>query len=399
MSVRRIAVALIVALAAVVVTPSVARGHSAFVSAEPEPGAELGAAPGVVVLRFTEPLNVKLSLATVTVPDGSRFEGAPSVSHEIRVRLSTNAQGVYEVEWKTVSTVDGHTLTGSFRFGVGVSPGAGAEGSSTTAPRPGDLAIAVARAIEYVAILLSLGMLSVGRLASREPRLAWVRPRVASILAMALVGGVAVVLGEALIAAPSPSVGAVVTYLTTGLPGVARLARPLLEAAALVAALRGLRTWAAPLAAAVVTLAAAGHAAASNPRAWAISVDVVHLLAGGVWAGGMLALATFRPPGGWRGPEGRALLERFSPVALTAFVITVGAGVLRGFQEVGGLRDLFASSYGQVLLVKVLGVVVMVQLSALAWRRVLGSFRLEAAVALFVIGAAALLAAYPLPPA
>ncbi|MGH2591266.1 MAG: CopD family protein, partial [Actinomycetota bacterium] len=68
------------------------------------------------------------------------------------------------------------------------------------------------------------------------------------------------------------------------------------------------------------------------------------------------------------------------------------------FQELSGLRDLVATPYGQVLGLKVLAVLGMVPLSVLAWRRVLGTPRLEAGVAVLVIGAAALLAAFPLPP-
>ncbi len=392
-------VAIVLGLAIVASTPGIALAHSALVSAQPEAGAELGTAPGVVVLRFSEPLNAKLSRATVTSPDGREFTGATSPAEEIRIPLATNVQGVYEVDWTTVSGVDGHTLSGAFEFGVGVSPGPGAGGATATAPRPRDVLIALARTVEDTALLLALGMLVLGRLARREPRLAWVRLRMRPVLAAALAGGVAVVLAEALVAAPAASPDAVVTYLTTGLPGVARSARPVLEAAALFAALVGTGWTLPPLVGAVVALAAAGHAAAVRPGWWGISVDAVHLLAAGAWAGGILALATLRPPGGWRGPELRTMLERFSPVALTGFVITVGAGVLRGVQEVGHLSELFASSYGRVLLVKVLAVVAMTQLSALAWRRVAGSVRYEAAVAVLVVAAAALLAAYPLPPA
>ena len=62
---------LVVSLMALSVTlahPSIALAHAGMVSSTPEPGSELGTAPGVVVLRFTEPLNVRLSRASVTTP-------------------------------------------------------------------------------------------------------------------------------------------------------------------------------------------------------------------------------------------------------------------------------------------------------------------------------------------
>src|SRR5205807_1553764 len=126
---------------------------------------------------------------------------------------------------------------------------------------------------------------------------------------------------------------------------------------------------------------------------------VVHLVSAGLWAGGILALALQRPPGGWRGTEGRRLLGRFSPVALAAFAVTAATGLLEGTEELSGLRDLVASGYGQVLALKGGAVLLMLPLSVLAWRRVLPKPRLEAGLALVVVAASGLLAAFPLPPA
>jgi hypothetical protein len=78
--------------------------------------------------------------------------------------------------------------------------------------------------------------------------------------------------------------------------------------------------------------------------------------------------------------------------------VTAGTGAIRGIQEVGGLAALFGSSYGLVLVAKVLIVLALVQLSVLAWRRVAFFPKAETAVAVLAIGAAALLSAFPLPP-
>jgi copper transport protein len=390
--------ALLVTALLVTALPKTAHAHAAFVSSDPPPGAELSSAPGVVVLRFTEPLIARLSGAAVTDPEEQEFECRLTGERQITVPLSTNAPGVYEVEWTTVSPVDGHTLRGAFRFGVGVAPGEGAEGATGTEPTREDLFLAVARALEYGALLLAVGMVILRRLARRPPQLDWINLRVAWPLGLALGSGLGVVLGEALVAAGSPSPGEVAAYFTSGVPGIARLARVGLEALA-VASVVQRRSPTPSLAGALVALAAAGHAAAVTPRWWGVGVDALHLLAAGGWAGGIMALATTRPPGGWRGPEAHVLLDRFSPVALAAFVATVGFGVLRGTQELSAFADLFTTSYGRVLGLKVLGVLIMVPLSTLLWLRLRGTPRVEAAVAGLVIALAALLAAYPLPPA
>ena len=377
--------------------PGSAWAHAAFMSAQPEPGQRLETTPGVVTLRFTEPINGRLSRATVIEPSGQRSEGQASGEQEIQVPLSTNAPGIYEVDWTTVSIVDGHTLHGAFRFGVRVSPGEGAEGATSLAPQWPDLLIAVLRTVEYAALLTAVGMLLLQRIAGREPPLAWVRARPALPLAAALVSGLAVVAGEALAAAATPSADALVDYLGAGVPGAARLLRVVAEAVALALSVFGARLVLAPLGLAILGLAAAGHAAAVRPAWWGIGADLVHLVAAGLWAGGILALATVRPPGGWRGSEGWKLLQRFSPIALAAFAVTVGAGAVRSFQELGQPGDLLTSSYGLVLDVKVLGVLAMLPLSLLAWRYRSVAPRLEATLAIAVLAAAALLAAHPLP--
>jgi methionine-rich copper-binding protein CopC len=66
--------------------PSVAWAHAGFVSSSPEPGSELSSAPGMVTLRFSEPLNTKLSRAAVTTPDGRRVDGTVTGSEQIAIR-------------------------------------------------------------------------------------------------------------------------------------------------------------------------------------------------------------------------------------------------------------------------------------------------------------------------
>jgi len=149
---------------------------------------------------------------------------------------------------------------------------------------------------------------------------------------------------------------------------------------------------------AVGALAASGHGAAIHPAWWGITVDAVHLVAAGAWAGGILTLATLRPPGGWGSGAARELLIRFSPPALVAFTVTVGFGAIQAIQELGTVRALVDSFYGQVLLVKMGLVASMVPLSFVAWRRRRPHPRFEGTLAVFVVAAAAIMAAFPIPP-
>ncbi len=166
-----------------------------------------------------------------------------------------------------VSATDGHELSGSFRFGVRVTPGT--SGAAQSPPlSPPDLLLSLARWAEALALLVAAGMVVVSALASQEPRLPWVRPRF-QVLSVAFFAGLAVVWGEAAIAPGGLSVAGLEAYLTAGLPGIARMARLLCEALA-VASVGWLssRVWpAAFLGGALIALAASGHGASVNP-AW-----------------------------------------------------------------------------------------------------------------------------------
>ncbi|MBW3588720.1 MAG: copper resistance protein CopC, partial [Actinobacteria bacterium] len=287
-----------------------AQGHAAIVSSTPAAGEELSAAPGVVRLTFSESLIQNLSKAVVVAPDGRRYEGGPSSERKVEIRLTTNIPGIYLVEWKTVSPVDGHSLQGRFQFGVGVKPGHQAE--TTLSPRRGELALAALRALEYAGLLVAVGVILLTALARRKPQLDLVVASLRVPLSVALVAGIGVVGGEAMLASTDAS--QVPEFLRT-LPGLARLLRIGFEAAAL-AFTPWLLATAINLTLSLIALAAAGHAAAVRPAIVGITTDAVHLIAAGMWAGGIIVLAIIaKRPG-----AGKDLLDRFTPFAIPAFL-------------------------------------------------------------------------------
>ena len=169
--------------------------------------------------------------------------------------------------------------------------------------------------------------------------------------------------------------------------------RVVAEGTALVMCLRGVPFVAPPAVLAAALLALNGHAHGAGAE----FDDALHVLSAGMWAGGILALASLRPPDGWRGGEARALLERFGRIAFIAFGITALTGLLRATEQLNAVGDLWTTTYGLVLSFKSVGVLVMLALSTLAWRRGLPVAGVEAGVAVVVVGATALLAAFPLP--
>lgn len=262
-------------------------------------------------------------------------------------------------------------------------------------PSATGLVIAGFRWLEYTGLLWFIGVLVVRRLAASQTTLSWARMPMHPALAVALVGGVATL---AIPTVSSGSADAATMYLFGAPYGWVRAGRVIAEGLALGMCLRGIRFVAVPGLLAAALLPFAGHAASVQPPFAGIAVDMIHVGSAGMWAGGIVALATLTPPGGWRGGEGRALLDRFSRVAPLAFAITALTGVLRATEELSVVSDLWSTPYGAVLSLKTGGVLLMLALSWLAWRRGLPLARLEAAIALLVIAATALLAAYPVTP-
>jgi len=199
--------------------------------------------------------------------------------------------------------------------------------------------------------------------------------------------GLVAVWAQATVGSGGHSVSAYLAYFGAGLSGAALLARLALEALTLVAVIRGWRSLPLFLGGSLVMLAAAGHAAGVQPAWLGVGLDAVHLLAAGVWAGGIGALALLRPPGGWRSVEARRLLGRFTPVALAAFATTVVAGGLEAIEQLGSLQSLFGTDYGRVLLAKMALVACMLPLSLLAWRLGRPRVRVEASIAVCVVAA------------
>jgi copper transport protein len=391
-------VAILVAILAALVIPVAASAHALLSAASPPAGAHLGTAPGVVTLDFSQPLTPALSHATVVDPTGHVWTGKVDSAVEIRIAMATNAFGVYTVDWTSVSSFDGHLISGSFTFDVGIAgPGSPVVAANAVpGPQLSDIAIGIVKWVEAIALLFLAGQVLISALARQSPSLEWVSPRFRAS-SIALSAGLVTVWSEATVGSGGHSLTDYLAFFN-GFSGAALIARLGFETLTLVAVVRGWRTLPVWLGGALIMLAASGHAAGVSPAWYGIGLDAVHLLAAGLWAGGIAALAMLHPPGGWRSTEARVVLARFTPIALGAFAATVVAGGLEAITQLGSMQALFGTAYGRVLLVKMALVALMLPLSAMAWRLKRPHVRVEAALAACVVAAAALLSSFPTPP-
>jgi copper transport protein len=413
-----------------------ALGHAAFVGSQPAPGVRLDEPPQRVVLSFTEPLNRRLSRATLVGPDGRDVAVNAQAASDRRL-IVRPAQplrtGSYRVAWHTVSTEDGHALEGSFSFGVRASAVAGEhELEQSPLARSGWVRVTL-RGLLYVSVLLFAAGLLVPRLVRASP--SWLAPAtlepagvdaagvrtreprlVGDIGWIAVAAAVGATLAEAADAAGGLSPVGVRDFLLSGTAGAARLAVVGALVAAVAMARRRPRWAAVAVAVALLGIAASGHASSATPRIPSVLNDWLHLMSGAVWLGGIGLIALV-----WRSAlRGRALLQHvvapFGRVAVPAFALVTATGVVSLITQLGHLEALWSTDYGRVLLVKIclVGVVALAG-SAHAWRlrpRLLRErvpeaaverrhwrlVRSEPIVGLAVVAAVAVLVAFPLPP-
>jgi copper resistance protein D len=165
-----------------------------------------------------------------------------------------------------------------------------------------------------------------------------------------------------------------------------------------------LRWLALALAVVAAAHAGAGHAGA-NGLGWLVAVTALHALATGAWAGSVFAAAWVVPAPGAGDRRQRA--ARLSALATAALAVVVATGAACAWHGLGGspapLAPASGSSWGLMLDAKLVLVAVAVALGGFnrfavmpslpaAWPRFARVLRVESAVLLAVLVAAALLA-------
>ncbi|MFH9013012.1 copper resistance CopC/CopD family protein [Streptomyces sp. NPDC017943] len=357
-----------------------ASAHAALGGTDPDDGSVVQRAPRHVTLTFTESVGLLDDSFRVFGPDQHRVHtGEPTHadgrSETARVSLPAGlAQGTYTVAWRVVSA-DSHPVSGAFSFSVG-------KPSATTAPidtGPAEDPLTgrlydAARYLAYLAAALLVGTAAFVLLCRPANPSALRRPARAAW--WALLGATAVLL---LLRAPyEAGTGPAAAFGTealgrtlTGRPGRALLARlaVLLLTAAFARWLSRRRagdrgpqrrdpvplTGAAVLAVGLaLTWAAAEHASAGIQVPLAMTSSVAHLLATGVWLGGLAALLLVSRRDS--GEDLARIVPRFSRIAFASVAVLAVTGLYQSWRGLGSLSALSTTPYGRLLLVKLAGV-------------------------------------------
>jgi copper transport protein len=366
---RASAAVLAVALGLVLWAGPGASAHALPVTTSPSAGQTLQSSPAQVVMTFTERPDPAHSAIEVLDTSGKVWAGpavqvVPSPPNTLRVPVNAPLpKGVYTVNWKTISTVDGHLATGSFSFGVGETPSAATSAAAVRSPGPSIVAI-VARFFYLAGLIVLLGVAftELVVLAGAQPP----RP-VTRRLRWAMAAGWVAAFGGVwgMLQPQMAGAGLRFSTLIASTIGSAFLLRviPVAAAGAGLVALRfarGRAGWARPVTGFVALAAAASmlaevlksHAAGEASWTWfRVGVQWVHFAAAGVWVGGLAGLLLSIGPLGAGHRASPA--KRFSFWAGGAIAAVGLTGLLRALDLVGSWKGLVHTSYGQLIDVKI----------------------------------------------
>ena len=409
-------------LAILLGVPVRAFAHAHLVRSEPAADASVVRSPEWIRLWFSEvpePSMTRIvvidSAGTVIAVGCAEPQHADRLGIEISV-LQSLSPGRYTVAWTTAGP-DGHPSRGRFTFAV--APSAGTQHVArvrTDSSEPNVIAgvprtrqpvmttdsldavdvtspwFVAVRAIEFAALLATIGVVVfrlavVSRLAAiDDAENVWLMSaraaRLGTIAALTLLATVA--LRAAL---QSRMMNAMGTNGSLRAMSATHWGHALLlQAVAAVIVLAGFALarrrvrggWAiAGVAAAALGASPSigGHAAAAARLATlGITIDGLHVLGAAGWLGSLLCVLavgmpiTLRAEQRWHSIA--ALIDAFSPIALSCAALTALTGFASAWLRLGSIGALPGTTYGRVLIVKLLVLSALVATGAYNWRRV-----------------------------
>ncbi|MEK3799030.1 copper resistance protein CopC [Peribacillus sp. FSL H8-0477] len=121
------------------------------------------------------------------------------------------------------------------------------------------------------------------------------------------------------------------------------------------------------IAALILCKASIGHTAAVNNQVLAVIMDFFHLLGMALWLGTLLALVILLPGESKKGKDHSIYwqtIQRFSAFAIVFVLILLVTGIYSSVQHVSSIQSLVTTSYGKVLIGKILLMLIMIGMGA-----------------------------------
>lgn len=366
-------------------SPKPVVAHAGLKASEPAASAVLEESPEQIRLTFGEA--VEISFGSIRLFDAdSRLIVLPTPQHAIvdsatnrqvvQVRVPELEPGSYLVVWRVVST-DSHPVQGAFGFQIGT------RGSdlgrlqedilaSSSAPESIRMAMGMARWLTFLGVMVLVGsMLLSTRIIgdSRVDRIiwaSWFASAIGSVLVYFLQAPYA--LGKAL--GIGEIFGLADEVFSTRL-GIWLVIRGFILLAI------GAMIWRRDLHRQPVyrvlsvliatglfaTFSISGHPGMRQFSALSIGTDIVHFMCVSAWMGGLVTMILLGRR--WQA-ESPQVISWFSFTATITMPIMVATGVAQAWRMMDGLQNIFSTSYGVVLSVKVALVLVAIGAGAKA---------------------------------
>jgi copper transport protein len=341
-----------------------ALAHASLVSTEPRDGSRVAQAPKNVELRFNEPVTpavIRLIDAEGRVRDDA---AVGALDETVSIALPEGLPpGTQVISYRVISA-DGHPVSGSMVFSIGI-------GTAAAAPATSGSALAILIWLSRIGIYLGLFVGVGGAFFD-----AWIAPgrarRTTTIAALWLGLFSAVV---SLGCQGLDLLGLPIGRLATAGPWQAAVATSLGPSLLVAAAAMGLSFFAqrcasAGLARALslfaiagvgVSLASSGHASTASPQWLTRPVVFLHGVGVAYWAGALLPLMALA-----QGPVQTllAVLSRFSHAAVPVVGVLVLTGLVLAIIQLENFHALVDTQYGLILSIKLTLVVVLLGFAA-----------------------------------
>ena len=372
-------VAALVCGAVVAVSAEVVEAHAGLKSSEPAASSVLEQAPKEIALNFGEAVEVSFGsirlfdsnsqLIVLPTPKYGVLDGAVDAK-TVRVEIPELEPGSYLVVWR-VASADSHPVQGAFAFQIGTRGldladlGEEILASSNT-PASVRLMMGLARWLSFLgvmvlvgAMLLAIRVVGISRI-DKIIFVAWMVALVGSVFVLLLQAPYA--LGQAM--SVSEIFGSVDDVLQTRLGTWLAVRGAILMVFLLLiwrrdlhqksiyrmlASLAGIGLFA--------TFSISGHPGMREFSVLSIGTDIVHFLCVSAWMGGLVTLVLLGRE--WQGKSPR-VISWFSFTATISMPIMVATGVAQAWRMMEGFQNIFSTTYGIVLSVKVLLVVVAI---------------------------------------
>jgi copper transport protein len=380
------AIGVLVVAAGLVLGPATASAHTGFQSSTPAEGAAMDEPVSLVTIVFTGEANPVGDQFVALTPDGVVQAAASFVTVDDKIFSITFdpplAGGQVGIRWN-VQAADAHPIEGAFSFTVTApAPVASVAPTTSVAPeavpvdqtldefltvdnsKPGQTTATVGRLVGFLGVTLGLGAFAFVASALRGRR-EEVRRAVSAIRVLSVV----IVVGAAIEYVGVSRVGT--ESLASGwstAPGFATVLR-IIGGIGLVVGIGGTitrgkvqrwtpnaRSW--PALASIVLIIASfwfdGHTVSKGFRPLHALVNSVHVAAGAVWVGGVVAIAAvvwsrYQSHEQMRVVE---LVVRFSKIATIALASVVVAGGVMAFLVLDSFGELTGTPWGKILLLK-----------------------------------------------